>query len=70
VLARIHKGSRLAFDRRKVNDEAWLPAAARYSVSARLFLVKKVRADAFVEFSDYRRFMVDTQTTASAKDDH
>ena len=69
MVARIHKGSRLVFDRRKVNDEEWLPAAASYSVSARLLLLKKVRTDAVVEFSDYRKFSVLTETTVRAKDE-
>src|SRR5262245_54918060 len=31
MLARVHKGSRMAFERRKVNGEVWLPATASYS---------------------------------------
>ena len=39
VLARLHKGAKLSFLRRKINDEVWLPAVASYSGSARVGLV-------------------------------
>lgn len=62
LLARIHKGSRLAFDRRKVNGEVWLPAAFRYTGSARLGLIKTIRRGGSSEYSGYRKFTVETAT--------
>jgi hypothetical protein len=63
LLARLHKGSQASFQRRKVNDEAWLPAVATYTVSARVGLVAVVRRGATIEFSNYKKFGVDTSTT-------
>jgi hypothetical protein len=63
LLARVHKGSRLAFERRKVNGEVWLPAKATYSFNARVALLKMLRRDATLEFSNYRKFTVDTSAT-------
>jgi hypothetical protein len=63
LLARVHKGSRASFQRRKVNDEAWLPAIARFSASARVGLVKVFRRDGTAEFSNYKKFNVDTSVT-------
>ena len=63
LLARMHKGSQASFQRRKVNDEAWLPAVARYSVSARVGLVAVIRRGATSEFSNYKKFNVDTSTS-------
>ena len=63
LLARVHKGSRAAFQRRKVNDEAWLPAVATYTASARVALVKVMRRGGTSEFSGYKKFNVDTSTT-------
>lgn len=60
LLARVHKGSKVAFERRKVNGETWLPASAAYTASARLFLVRRLRVGGTLEFSDYRKFGVDT----------
>ena len=34
IVARMHKGSKGAFQRRKVNGEEWLPASATYTGSA------------------------------------
>ncbi|MGQ0733884.1 MAG: hypothetical protein ACT4QD_09540 [Acidobacteriota bacterium] len=63
LVARIHEGSRAAFQRRKVNGEAWLPASARYTASGRLLLVRRLRVAADSEFSNYRKFTVETDTT-------
>jgi hypothetical protein len=62
LLARVHKGSKAAFERRKVNGEEWLPASASYTASARLFLLKRLRIGGTAEFSDYRKFAVETET--------
>lgn len=60
LLARVHKGSKAAFERRKVNDEQWLPASATYTASARVMLVRMLRIGGTSEFSDYRKFTVAT----------
>jgi hypothetical protein len=62
LLARVHKGSKAAFERRKVNGEEWLPASASYTASARLFLLRRLRIGGTSEFSDYRKFTVETET--------
>jgi hypothetical protein len=62
LLARLHKGARLSFERRKVNGEVWLPAVVSYSASARVGLVKMLRRGGISEFSNYRKFAVDTST--------
>ena len=65
LLARMHKGSRLAFERRKVNDEVWLPARVTYTGSARIGLIKTIRRGGSSEFSNYKKFTVGTTTTFS-----
>jgi len=60
LLARVHKGTTASFSRRKVNGEAWLPARAEYEVSARVLLLKRFREGGLYEFSNYRKFTVDT----------
>jgi hypothetical protein len=67
LLARVHKGSRASFTRRKVNDEVWLPASASYTASARLGLVKVMRVGGASEYSGYRKFTVGTSTTYQTK---
>jgi len=63
LLARLHKGAKLSFLRTKVNDEVWLPSRVSYSGSARVGLVAVLRRIGISEFSDYRKFSVDTSTT-------
>jgi hypothetical protein len=63
LLARVHKGTVASFERRKVNNEVWLPAKVTWSASGRLLLVRRLRLRGISEFSGYRKFSVDTSTT-------
>jgi len=63
LLARIHKGTTASYQRRKVNDEVWLPAQVAWTATARVLLVKSLRVRGIADFSGYRKFTVDTSTT-------
>ncbi len=63
LLARVHKGTVATFDRRKVNNEVWLPAKVTWTASGRLLLVRRLRLRGISEFSGYKKFSVDTSTT-------
>jgi len=63
LLARVHKGTVASYERRKVNNEVWLPAKVTWSASGRLLLVRRLRLRGISEFSGYRKFSVDTSTT-------
>ena len=63
LLARIHKGTTASYQRRKVNDEVWLPAQVTWTATARVLLVKSLRVRGIADFSGYRKFTVDTSTT-------
>jgi hypothetical protein len=63
LLARVHKGTLATYERRKVNNEAWLPAEVTWTASARVALVRRLRLRGVSEFSNYRKFTVDTSTT-------
>lgn len=63
LVARVHKGSHWSFQRRKVNNDEWLPALLRYSASARVGVVKMMRRSHTAEFSSYKKFNVDTSAT-------
>ncbi len=60
MLARVHKGTQATFERRKVNGEVWLPAKATWTASARVLLLRRLRLRGVSEFSNYRKFTVDT----------
>lgn len=65
LLARIDKGTTATYERRKVNNEVWLPAQVTWTAAARVLLVKRLRLRGVSEFSAYRKFTVDTSTTYS-----
>jgi len=65
LLARIHKGTTATYQRRKVNDEIWLPLQVTWTAGARVLLVKRLRIRGIADFSGYRKFTVDTSTTYS-----
>ena len=65
LLARVHKGTVASYERRKVNNETWLPGKVSWTASGRMFLVRRLRLRGISEFSGYRKFAVDTSTIYS-----
>jgi hypothetical protein len=65
LLARIHKGTTATYQRRKVNNEIWLPSQVTWTAAARVLLVRRLRVRGISDFSGYRKFTVDTSTTYS-----
>jgi hypothetical protein len=64
-LARVAKGSHMALEQTRVNDEVWLPKRLAVNVTARIGLVKKLDLDREIVFSGYRKFQVDSRMTVS-----
>jgi hypothetical protein len=60
-VARLQPGSNGYFQRRKVNNEIWLPASARFEGAARLLLVFGGRVEVSSEYGDYKKFSVATE---------
>jgi len=65
ILAKLHKGATMSFQRRKVNGEVWLPAVAHFSGKGRFLLFKGFRVELTSEYSDYKRFSVSSSITFS-----
>jgi len=63
MLARMNTGTQMSFVRRMINGEAWLPARADYTLRARVLMLKRYDEGGTIEFSNYRKFTVDTSTT-------
>lgn len=55
IILRLGRGSRLVIDQTHVNDDVWLPSHASVQASARILLVKVMRADYRYTFSNYRK---------------
>lgn len=66
LVASLGKGSRASFERRRVDGDEWLPVRATYDIAGRVLLFKGLRERASIEYSDYRKFGVDTSTVIAA----
>ena len=60
LVARLHRGAIVTYERRKVNDEVWLPARMEIAGSGRTLVFRGFQLDAITEWSDYKRFSVKT----------
>jgi hypothetical protein len=54
--------------RRKVNDEIWLPAEARFTGAAKVLLLFGGRVDAIFEYGNYKKFSVSTDETVDTNE--
>jgi hypothetical protein len=55
LVGRVHKGARLIFERKKVNDEVWLPARLVLQGSGQTLLFRHFEVNAETTYSQYRR---------------
>ena len=58
ALASVQKGSNFGFEQEYVNNEVWLPTLVEIHVSARVLLVKGLRATDVTRYSDYKKYHV------------
>jgi hypothetical protein len=63
VLGRLHKGAITTFERRKVNDEVWLPARVHIKGTGRAVIFRRFALDSVTEWFDYKKFAVKTDET-------
>jgi hypothetical protein len=63
ILGRLHKGAKITYERKKVNDEVWLPARLRIIGTGRSVLFRTFALDSTTEWSEYRKFRVNTDET-------
>jgi hypothetical protein len=61
LVSRLNKGAMVALLRRKINNEIWLPAEARFTGRARLLLLKSMNLDLTSRYYDFRKFVVKTE---------
>ena len=64
-LVRLAKGSRLIIEQARVNQEVWLLKSVTLRASARVALIKGVRAEIIITFSDYKKFQVDSRVVSA-----
>ena len=65
-VARLSKGAHLDVEMTRVNDEVWLPKRIEARASARLALVKKYNIESDTNFSNYRKFQVESRVVGGS----
>jgi hypothetical protein len=63
-LARLNPGASLTFEQMPVGDDLWLPKRLFMTGSGRVGLVKRLAEDQEVEWSNYRKFSVESKVLA------
>ena len=61
ILAKLRKGASFTLEKKRFNDEIWLPALADINLSVRVLLVGGIKVNQIVESSDYRRFRTEVE---------
>ncbi len=59
-MIQIEPGATVHFEQTRINDEIWLPAAARIYVNARIALFKQLHSEVDIVFRDYKKFQADS----------
>jgi len=59
-LARLNAGAKMVFEQTQVNSELWLPKRLLLTGSGRLGLLKRLARDEEIEWSNYKKFSVDS----------
>jgi len=60
LLAKLQKGSHIFAERHKFNNEVWLPSRVEVTVGGRVLLLKGMNFQETIEYSEHRKFTVDT----------
>jgi len=66
-LIRLQKGAQATFERRRVNEEIWLPARATFRGAAKVLLFVLGRVSVTSEYGDYKKFSVSTSESVSTE---
>ena len=67
IVARLAKGARFEYSMMRVNNEIWLPRSIRMTAEIRLALLKKLRGELDVTYSDYKKFQTDSKILQTAE---
>ena len=66
-LVRLSKGGHLTIEQARINNEVWLPKRVTLRASARIVLIKSVRAELIITFSEYKKFQVDSRVVSTER---
>ena len=60
ILATLQKGASIVSERRKFNDEIWLPVKTDVTVNARVLMLKGFNMHLIFDYSEHKKYTVDT----------
>jgi hypothetical protein len=60
-LLRLEKGSRIVIEQTRMDDQVWVPRHVSVLAEARLLLLKNMNREMEYDFSDYKKFQVDSR---------
>ena len=61
LLASLKEGATFVLEKDRINDEIWLPTRADINLLVKVLMVKGINANTQIEFSNYKRFNVDSE---------
>ncbi|MCA1588852.1 MAG: hypothetical protein LC734_00385 [Acidobacteria bacterium] len=61
ALVKLRKGASFTLEQERVNGEIWLPSAAEFNLSARLFLVRGIDLNQKFRSYDYRKYSTEVK---------
>jgi len=61
LVASLGKGAEFVFEQDRINNEIWLPRYAEVNLSARVLLVAGMKVHRIEQFSDYKKFRIETK---------
>jgi len=64
VLARLERGARFVLERNQINNEFWTPVWIKVDFDARLALLKKIRVDVQIAYTDFKKFQSESKVLA------
>ena len=69
ILAKLQKGASIVAERQKFNDEIWLPMRTEITLNARVLLLKGFNIRLINEYSEHKKYTVDTILKFSGVED-
>lgn len=64
-LARLSPGGRINIRQTRVNDEVWLPSRIELRFDVRVALIKKIKAEIDIAYSNFKKFQSDSKLTSA-----
>jgi hypothetical protein len=66
-LFRLKPGSRFVFEQAKIGSDVWLPSMARMRGEAKIGMLKTIRGEYEVSYSDYKKFSSDSRVVSAGE---